>query len=370
MIKAGNFEDNLGWLADVDWVIEVVIENLKIKQELFAKVEKVVKPDCIVTTNTSGIRSARSRPTWARAEGAVPGDPLLQPAPVHEALEIIPGEETKKEVIEYMTRFCEHVLGKGVVICKDVPNFIGNRIGVFDMSNAMSLMLEKDMKIEDMDAIISNALGRPGSAIFGTLDLVGLDTAYHVMTNLYEAVPKDESRDLFQPPDFIKEMIEQKWLGNKTKQGFYKKIEGRQGQEGQARPRLQDHGVRARRQAQVRVRRRGQEVRGRRREDREDDLQREGRRGGSRPRVPLQQLHLRRQPHPRDLRQHRRDRQRHEVGLQPPARSLRDLGCHRRQGSRRGHEEAGQEGAQEDRGDAQEGLRILLHEEGRRHLLL
>ena len=108
-------------------------------------------------------------------------------------LEIIPGKETDKEVIDYMIRFCEEVLGKGVVVCKDVPNFIGNRIGVFDISNAIHIMTEKGLKIEDIDAIIGKALGRPKSAIFGTIDLVGLDTAFHVMKNLYEAVPNDES---------------------------------------------------------------------------------------------------------------------------------------------------------------------------------
>jgi 3-hydroxyacyl-CoA dehydrogenase len=138
-------------------------------------------------------------------------------------LEIIPGEETKNEIVEYMAEFCEQALGKGIVICKDVPNFVGNRIGVFDISNAVRVMAEKNMRIDEVDAVIGKALGRPGSSIFGTLDLVGLDTGYHVMKNLYEAVPDDEMRDYFIPTDVMNSMMERKWLGNKTKQGFYKR---------------------------------------------------------------------------------------------------------------------------------------------------
>ncbi len=230
MIKVGNFEDNLTWLSDVDWVIEVVIENLKIKQELFAKVEKVIKPDCIVSTNTSGIPikdiSANFGP---RLKNNFLGTHFFNPPRYMRLLEIIPGAETKKEIVVYMVEFCERVLGKGVVICKDVPNFVGNRIGVFDISNAVRLMADKKMRIDETDAVIGKALGRPGSAIFGTLDLVGLDTGHHVMKNLYEAVPNDEMRDIFIPSDVMNTMMERKWLGNKTKQGFYKRAPGDKG---------------------------------------------------------------------------------------------------------------------------------------------
>jgi 3-hydroxyacyl-CoA dehydrogenase len=223
MIRIGNFEDNLGWLAGVDWVIEVVVENLKIKQELFAKVEKIVGPNCIVTTNTSGIPirdiSANFGP---RFKERFMGTHFFNPPRYMKLLEIIPGAQTKPEVVGYMSQFCEQVLGKGVVLCKDVPNFIGNRIGVFDISNAVRLTVEKGLKIEETDAIIGKALGRPGTAIFGTLDLVGLDTGFHVMNNLYAAVPDDEMREMFAPSEVMKKMMELKWLGNKTKQGFYK----------------------------------------------------------------------------------------------------------------------------------------------------
>jgi 3-hydroxyacyl-CoA dehydrogenase len=230
MVKVGNFEDNLGWLADVDWIIEVVIENLKIKQELFAKVEKIVRPDCIVTTNTSGIPIKDITAKFgAKLKEHFLGTHFFNPPRYMKLLEIIPGQETKPDVVAYMTRFCEQVLGKGVVICKDVPNFIGNRIGVFDISNAVRLTVEKNLRIDEADAIIGKALGRPGTAIFGTLDLVGLDTGHHVMTNLYAAVPDDEMREMFVPGEFMNKMMELKWLGNKTKQGFYKKTKDAKG---------------------------------------------------------------------------------------------------------------------------------------------
>ncbi len=224
MIKTGNFEDHLKWLSDVDWVIEVVIENLKIKQELMTRVEKVIKPDCIVSTNTSGIPIREISANFGpRLKKNFLGTHFFNPPRYMRLLEIIPGSETNKEVVDFMADFCERILGKGIVICKDVPNFVGNRIGVFDISNAVRLTVEKHLRFDEMDAIIGKSLGRPGSSIFGTLDLVGLDTGHHVMKNLYEAVPDDEMREIFIPLDFMDKMMEKKWLGNKTKQGFYKR---------------------------------------------------------------------------------------------------------------------------------------------------
>ncbi len=230
MVRIGNLEDDLGLLSDVDWVCEVVVENLKIKQELFAKIEKYLKPDCIVSTNTSGIpiRDITAKFSPKMKERFL-GTHFFNPPRYMKLLEIIPGKETKKEVVDFMTRFCEDVLGKGVVICKDTPNFIGNRIGLFDISNIIHLMIEKGMKVEEIDAIFGKAMGRPGTAIFGTMDLVGLDTGHHVMKNLYEAVPDDEMRDWFLPPDWLTAMMEKKWLGNKTRQGMYKKTKDERG---------------------------------------------------------------------------------------------------------------------------------------------
>jgi len=230
MVTIGNFEDNLNLLADCDWVCEVVVENLKIKQELFAKVEKVVKPTCIVSTNTSGlpIKDISSK-FGAALKKRFLGTHFFNPPRYMKLMEIIPGAETDKEIVAYMKKFSEEVLGKGVVICKDVPNFIGNRIGVYDFSNAGKVMLEKNMKIEDVDAIVGKAVGRPGTAIFGTIDLVGLDVGFHVSKNLYDAVPNDECRDIFLPTEFQEKMIANKWLGNKTKGGYYKKVKDEKG---------------------------------------------------------------------------------------------------------------------------------------------
>jgi 3-hydroxyacyl-CoA dehydrogenase len=230
MVKIGNFEDDLKLLADCDWVCEVVVENLKIKQELFAKVEKVVKPTCIVSTNTSGLPIKDiSAKFGAALKKHFLGTHFFNPPRYMKLMEIIPGAETDKEIVAYMIKFSEEVLGKGVVISKDVPNFIGNRIGVYDFSNAGKVMLEKNMKIEDVDAIVGKAVGRPGTAIFGTIDLVGLDVGFHVSKNLYDAVPNDECRDIFLPTEFQEKMIANKWLGNKTKGGYYKKVKDEKG---------------------------------------------------------------------------------------------------------------------------------------------
>ncbi|MDP2853817.1 MAG: 3-hydroxyacyl-CoA dehydrogenase/enoyl-CoA hydratase family protein [Smithellaceae bacterium] len=230
MVKIGNFEDNLKWLADVDWVCEVVVENLKIKQDLFAKVEKVIKPTCIVSTNTSGIPIKDiSEKFSANLKKHFLGTHFFNPPRYMKLMEIIPGVDTDKEIVDYMVKFSEETLGKGVVICKDSPNFVGNRIGVFDLSDCIKIMLEQKLKIDEVDAIVGKALGHPGTAVFGTMDLVGLDVGYHVGKNLYDAVPDDEARDTFKGEPFLDKMIANKWLGNKTKQGYYKKVKDAKG---------------------------------------------------------------------------------------------------------------------------------------------
>ncbi|MFA5757377.1 MAG: 3-hydroxyacyl-CoA dehydrogenase/enoyl-CoA hydratase family protein, partial [Smithellaceae bacterium] len=184
----------------------------------------VVKPTCIVSTNTSGIPikdiSAKFGPALKKR---FLGTHFFNPPRYMKLMEIIPGEETDKEVVDFMSKFSEETLGKGVVICKDRPNFVGNRIGVFDLSDCIKIMQEKKMKIDEVDAIVGKALGHPGTAVFGTMDLVGLDVGYHVAKNLYDAVPDDEARDTFKAEPFLDKMIANKWLGNKTKQGYYKK---------------------------------------------------------------------------------------------------------------------------------------------------
>ncbi|MGD0279894.1 MAG: 3-hydroxyacyl-CoA dehydrogenase/enoyl-CoA hydratase family protein [Smithella sp.] len=230
MVTIGNFEDDLKLLADCDWVCEVVVENLKIKQELFAKVEKVVKPTCIVSTNTSGLPIKDISAKFSKdLKKRFLGTHFFNPPRYMKLMEIIPGVETDKAVTDFMVKFSEEVLGKGVVVCKDVPNFIGNRVGVYDLSNAGRVMVEKGMSVEEVDAIVGNVVGRPGTAIFGTMDLVGLDIGVHVAKNLYEAVPNDECRDIFLPNEFTEKMMANKWLGNKTKGGYYKKVKDEKG---------------------------------------------------------------------------------------------------------------------------------------------
>ncbi len=227
LITVGNFEDNLGWVKEVDWIIEVVVERLDIKQSLLKKVDALRTPGTIVSSNTSGI------PIAAIAQGLSDdfrkhflGTHFFNPPRYMRLLEIIPTNETLPEVVATMASFGERVLGKGIVYCKDRPNFIANRIGVFAMMSAIRTMLEGGYTIEEVDQLTGPATGKPKSATFRTGDLVGIDTLVHVAKNLYDAVPDDEMREMFIVPDFIQKMVENKMLGDKTKQGFYKKTKG------------------------------------------------------------------------------------------------------------------------------------------------
>ena len=232
LIEVGNFEDHLSRLAEVDWIIEAVVENLKVKQELFAKVAALRRPESIVSTNTSGI------PVKDICAGMdlkfkqyFLGTHFFNPPRYMKLLEIIPLAETLPEVVEFMADFGERVLGKGIVYAKDTPNFIANRLGILGMLNLMKIMTEEGYSIDEVDAITGQAMGRPRSAAFGTLDLVGLDTFAHVAKNLYENAKQDEMREIFRIPDFVKTMIGKNWLGNKTGQGFYKRITSEAGRE-------------------------------------------------------------------------------------------------------------------------------------------
>jgi 3-hydroxyacyl-CoA dehydrogenase len=222
LVTVGNFEDDIKKLADVDWIIEAVVENLDIKRALLRKVEAVRKPGTIVTTNTSGL------PVHKIAEGfsddfrwAWFGTHFFNPPRYMRLLEIIPTPEADKAAIEAISHFCDIRLGKGVVVAKDTPNFIGNRIGTFSVLNVMRLMQEMDLNIEEVDALTGQAVGWPKSATFRTIDLVGLDILGHVVGNMTRNV-HDERSDL-KLPEFFNKMLEHKWLGDKTKGGFYKK---------------------------------------------------------------------------------------------------------------------------------------------------
>ncbi len=226
LVTVGNFDDDLKQLADVDWIIEAIVENLEIKRSLLKKVEAIRKPGTIVTTNTSGLPVAKIaegfsqdfRRSWF-------GTHFFNPPRYMRLLELIPTPEADRALIDAVTHFCDVQLGKGVVLAKDTPNFIGNRIGTFSVLNVLRLMQEMDLTIEEIDALTGQAVGWPRSATFRTIDLVGLDVLGHVVSNMTQNV-HDERSEL-QIPAFFRQMLERKWLGDKTKGGFYKKNVGR-----------------------------------------------------------------------------------------------------------------------------------------------
>jgi 3-hydroxyacyl-CoA dehydrogenase len=227
LITVGNFDDNLAWVKEADWIIEVVVERLDIKQALLKKVDAIRKAGTIVSSNTSGIPIASIKEGLSEDfRKHFLGTHFFNPPRYMRLLEIIPTAETLPEVVQTMSEFGERVLGKGIVMCKDRPNFIANRVGVFAMMAAMRAMLEGKYTIEEVDTLTGPATGKPKSATFRTGDIVGIDTLVHVANNLYDAVPEDEMRSVFLVPDFIKKMVENKMLGDKTKQGFYRKIKG------------------------------------------------------------------------------------------------------------------------------------------------
>jgi 3-hydroxyacyl-CoA dehydrogenase len=222
LVSIGNFEDDLKKLAEVDWIIEAVVENLEIKRGLLKKVEAVRKPGTIITTNTSGLPVAKISEGFSEDfRRAWFGTHFFNPPRYMRLLELIPTPDADRASMDAIAHFCDVRLGKGVVIAKDTPNFIGNRIGTFSVLNVMRLMQEMSFSIEDVDALTGQAVGWPKSATFRTIDLVGLDILGHVVRNMSASV-HDERSDL-KLPDFFQQMLERKWLGDKTKGGFYKK---------------------------------------------------------------------------------------------------------------------------------------------------
>jgi 3-hydroxyacyl-CoA dehydrogenase len=225
LVEPGNFDDDLAKLTGCDWIIEAVIENLEAKRALWRKVEAVRKPDAVLSTNTSGI------PLASISEGFSPGfrrhflgTHFFNPPRYLHLMELIPGPETDTGILADVEQFADRRLGKGVVRTKDTPNFIANRIGSFLGGTIGKTMLEDDFSIEEVDALTGSLIGVPNTASFRLLDLVGLDVWGYVGTNLYELVPNDPWRERFLPLEFEKKMIEQKWLGDKTGQGFYKRV--------------------------------------------------------------------------------------------------------------------------------------------------
>jgi 3-hydroxyacyl-CoA dehydrogenase len=232
LITTGNLEDNFDWVGEADWIIEVIVERLDVKQGLMARIDEVRKPDAIVSTNTSGI------PIHQIAEGRSSsfqqhflGTHFFNPPRYLKLLEIIPHEKNPPELIEFFKEFGARVLGKGVVVCKDTPNFIANRMISIAGSYGINYALDADYSFEEVDVITGPAIGRPKTATFRLNDLVGIDVMAHVARNLYDAIPHDPHREVLKHAkmsQLTEAMIEKGWLGNKADQGFYKKtyVEG------------------------------------------------------------------------------------------------------------------------------------------------
>jgi 3-hydroxyacyl-CoA dehydrogenase len=229
-ITTGNFEDDMAKIAVVDWIIEVVVENLDIKKKVFDQVEQYRKPGTLVTSNTSGI------PIHMMAEGRSEdfqanfcGTHFFNPPRYLRLLEVIPTPHTKPELVDFLMHYGDQFLGKTTVLCKDTPAFIANRVGVYSIMALLHLVEKMDLTVEEVDKFTGPALGRPKSATFRTTDVVGLDTMIKVSKGLYDNCPDDKAHDLFKLPAYVEKMEANNWLGDKTKQGFYKKTKTPEG---------------------------------------------------------------------------------------------------------------------------------------------
>lgn len=223
-ISLGNFKEHFERIAEVDWVIEVVVERLDVKRSVMQRIEEQARKDAVISTNTSGLPIAQI--AEGRSEGfrrRFLGTHFFNPPRYLKLFEVIPTEDTDPAILERVNEFARVHLGKGIVVAKDTPNFIGNRIGVYAMMQALREFSEGRFTIEEIDELTGSLIGHPRSATFRTADVVGLDTLQHVAQNLYDAIPEDESREAFQVPDVLEKLVEQKRLGQKTRAGFYRK---------------------------------------------------------------------------------------------------------------------------------------------------
>lgn len=224
LVSIGNFEDDLSRVATCDWIIEAVKEDLEIKREIWRKVEPLVKPDTVLSTNTSGLSLARLADGFtAGFRERFLGTHFFNPPRYLHLVELIPGPSTDDDVIAAVSDFCDRRLGKGIVRCKDTPNFIGNRIGYFFGATVHKIMVEEGYTVEEVDALTGPLIGLPKSASFRLLDIIGTDVWDSVGRNLYEAAYDDPWRERFPPRDFLRQMIERGWLGEKSGQGFYRR---------------------------------------------------------------------------------------------------------------------------------------------------
>jgi len=232
LIKAGNFEDDFDLLKDADWICEVIVERMDIKKDMMSRIEEVRKDDAIVTSNTSGL------PITDIGEDCGDGfrkhflgTHFFNPPRYMKLLEVIPTADTGEDVVEYISRFCEQTLGKGVVPCKDTPNFIANRVGIFSIASIMPYFFNGDFRAEEIDVLTGTLSGYSKAATFRTADMAGLDVTHHVMKNLYPSIPDDERREVFKAPKKFTQMVESGKHGNKTGKGFYKKTKTKKGTE-------------------------------------------------------------------------------------------------------------------------------------------
>lgn len=224
-ITTGNMDDDMAKIADCDWIIEVVIERLDIKKQVFENVEKYRKPGTLITTNTSGI------PIHLMLDGRSEdfqqhfcGTHFFNPPRYLKLLELIPSPKTSPEVMAFLEDYGQRFLGKTTVVCKDTPAFIANRIGVYSIMSLFHTVTEMGLSVEEVDKLTGPVIGRPKSATFRTCDVVGLDTLVHVANGVKDNCPNDEANATFEIPSYINKMVENNWLGSKTKQGFYKKV--------------------------------------------------------------------------------------------------------------------------------------------------
>ena len=230
LITIGNIEDDLEELADVDWIIEAVVERLDIKHNLYTQIEQVLTPGTIITSNTSGLPAhmlTEGRSEDFRRHFLITH--FFNPVRYMRLLELVPDVDTDPELMQFMQHFSTEVLGKGVVLCKDTPNFIANRIGVYGFMSTLNYALREGYSVSEVDAILGPNMGRPKSATFRTADLSGLDTTAHVAANLYQNAVDDPEREIFQVPALVREMVQRGWLGEKSGQGFYKRIKNADG---------------------------------------------------------------------------------------------------------------------------------------------
>jgi 3-hydroxyacyl-CoA dehydrogenase len=229
-ITTGNLTDDIAKVKDVDWIIEVVVERLDIKQQVFENLEKHRTPGTLITSNTSGI------PIKFMSEGRSEdfqthfcGTHFFNPPRYLKLFEIIPGPKTDTAVLDFLNEYGEKFLGKTTVIAKDTPAFIGNRIGIFGIQAMFHLVKDMGLTVEEVDKLTGPVIGRPKSATFRTVDVVGLDTLVHVANGIYDNVPNDEEHSLFKLPDYVNHLMDKQWLGSKSGQGFYKKSKDKDG---------------------------------------------------------------------------------------------------------------------------------------------